>query len=420
MAGGAGDAGDSAHGEWPALLDVNSLLAAGWQPNPFRQFLLKLHSRCNLACDYCYVYAQADQGWRNRPFMMSPGLVSVVADRISEHADSHDLDLVRVIFHGGEPLLAGTAPLVDAMRKIRDAVDARVKVEGWVQTNGTLLDEEALSALESLPIRVGVSLDGDVASHDRNRRYVGGRGSYAQVARAIRLLQGHPRIYSGLLCVVDLRADPVATYEALLKFAPPTIDFLLPHANWSAPPPGRSASEIEAVYARWLIAAFERWYAAPSRETRVRLFEEIIHLLLGGSSATEAVGLTPTSLIVVETDGSIEQTDALKSAYEGAASTGLHVARDPFDSALLLPQIAARQIGLSALSDECQACRLRRVCGGGLYPHRYRAGSGFRHRSVYCSDLYALITHIRTRLIGDLAAGRTVELEDSRRIKADV
>jgi uncharacterized protein len=211
----------------------------------------------------------------------------------------------------------------------------------------------------------------------------------------------HPRLYSGLLCVVDLRADPITTYDSLLEFAPPIIDFLLPHGNWSDPPPGWSDS-ARTPYAEWLIAIFDRWYSAPSRETRIRLFEEIIHLLLGGKSATEAVGLTPTSLVVIETDGSIEQADALKSAYDGAAATGLHIARDSFDSALRLPQIAAMQLGLSALSEVCLECSIRQICGGGLYAHRYRAGSGFRNPSVYCRDLFALITHIQTRLAGDL------------------
>ena len=345
----------------------------------------------------------ADQSWRTRPEKMSPAIVSVVADRIAEHAYEHKLDDVRVIFHGGEPLMVGAPPIVDAMRKIRAAVDARVKVEGCIQTNGTQLNEETLRALASLDIRVGVSLDGDMASQNKNRHYVNGRGSYTQVAQALRLLMTYPSTYSGLLCVINVRSDPLAIYEALLEFSPPMVDFLLPHGNWSFPPPDWSDSSSAVPYANWLIAVFKRWYAAPSRETRVRLFEEIIHLLLGGSSESEAVGLTPTSLIVVETDGSIEQADALKSAYDGAAATGLHVARDPFDAALRLPQIAARQIGLQALSDECQPCQVRRVCGGGLYPHRYREGSGFRNRSVYCADLYALIMHIRTRLVDDLA-----------------
>ena len=208
-----------------------------------------------------------------------------------------------------------------------------------------------------------------------------------------------PGLYSGLLCVVDLRADPVATYEALLSFRPPTIDFLLPHANWMSPPPrvGGTAGAV-ALYARWLIAIFDRWYDSPIRETRIRIFEEIVNLLLGGKSATEVVGLTPTSLIVIETDGSIEQSDALKSTYHDAARTGLHIVRDSFDAALQLPEIAARQLGLDALSDECLTCRIRRICGGGLYAHRYRERTGFRNRSVYCDDLYALIMHIRERI----------------------
>jgi uncharacterized protein len=387
-------------GEWPTMLDVDTLIADGWEPVPFRQFLLKMHSRCNLACDYCYMYTMPDQSWRNRPRMMTPALVSVTAERIAEHARTHSLKSVRVIFHGGEPLLAGARPLADAARKIRTAVDARVAVEAAVQTNATLLDEEALDILEAMNIRVGVSLDGTMAAHDQRRQYPNGRGSYSDVEQSLKLLARHPRIYGGLLSVVDLGTDPVGTYEALLNYEAPVIDFLLPHHNWATLPP--RPDSVLAPYAQWLIAVFERWYGAPVKEVRIRIFEEIIHLLLGGVSECETIGLTPSSLIVVETDGSIEQSDVLKSAYEGAAATGLHIARDSFDAALRIPQIVARQIGIGALGRECQACPVKAVCGAGLYPHRYRPGTGFRNPSVYCPDLYALIVHIKERIAGDL------------------
>lgn len=55
----------------------------------------------------------------------------------------------------------------------------------------------------------------------------------------------------------------------------------------------------------------------------------------------------------------------------------------------------ARQAGLAALSRECLACPVRDICGGGYYPHRYRAGDGFRNPSVYCPDLLSLVTAIR-------------------------
>lgn len=403
MGCGSGDHSKVTWSEWLKSLDTEKLFADGWRPTPFRQFIIKIHSRCNLACHYCYMYESADQSWRTRPKTMLSGLVSVVAMRIAEHAHIHNLDAVRIIFHGGEPLLGGGKLMIDALDKIREAVDARVRVDAWVQTNGTLLDEKVLDALETKRVRVGVSLDGDQANHDQSRRYANGKGSHEEVAQALRQLMRRPSIYSGILCVINLDADPIETYDSLLRFAPPAIDFLLPHANWSSPPTRRRDSTI-ALYAEWLIAIFDRWYDVIPQETRIRLFDEIIHLLLGGKSATEAVGLTPTSLVVIETDGSIEQSDALKSAYEGAAATGLHVVSDSFDDALRLPQVIATQIGLTALSPDCLACSIREICGGGLYAHRYRADNGFRNRSVYCPDLYALIMHIRTRLISDLRA----------------
>jgi uncharacterized protein len=125
-------------------------------------------------------------------------------------------------------------------------------------------------------------------------------------------------------------------------------------------------------------------------------------LLLGGASRSEQVGLSPSGTVVVETDGAIEQVDALKSAYPGACATGLDIRRDELDRALLDPGIVARQIGLDALPDGCLACPVRRVCGGGHYAHRYRAGTGFRNPSVYCADLRLLIDHVRRRVESDI------------------
>jgi uncharacterized protein len=49
-----------------------------------------------------------------------------------------------------------------------------------------------------------------------------------------------------------------------------------------------------------------------------------------------------------------------------------------------------------------------RICGGGLYPHRYRNGEGFRHPSVYCADLMRVISHVRDRVIRDVTQLSTV------------
>ena len=379
-----------------------------FRPYPFKQFVLKIHSRCDLACDYCYVYTMADQRWRGRPNVMPAGTVEQTARRIAEHAAAHELPAVDVILHGGEPLLAGADRIAHCAATMRAAVPPGVEVRIRLQTNGMLLDRELIELLGELRVRVGVSLDGDREANDRHRRRANGAGSYSTVRRALlELNRGAGReLFSGLLCTIDLQNDPVATYESLLEFEPPAVDFLLPHGNWSQPPPGRVPGSPRTPYGEWLIAVFERWYGAAVRETRVRIFEEIMSLLLGGRSAVEGYGLGPATCVVVQTDGAIEQSDMLASAFEGASATGLHVDRNSFDEALRSPGIAARQSGAAALSAQCRECALLRVCGGGLYWHRYRAGSGFANPSVYCPDLYRLISHCRDRLAGDVAALR--------------
>jgi uncharacterized protein len=316
--------------------------------------------------------------------------------RIAEHARQHGLPDIEVILHGGEPLLTGAGWLTELVESLHTQVQAQVNIS--LQTNGTLLDRPMLQALRRLGIRVGVSLDGDADATGRHRRYANGRNSFDDVAKGLNLLDS-PEFrdsYSGILCTIDVHNDPVATYEALLKFNPPALDLLLPHANWSCPPPGSG-------YADWLISVFDRWYCAPGQETWIRLFGELIQLVLGQPGAIEGLGLLPSTLIVVETDGSIKQLDSLSSAYPGAADTGLRVNTDAFDAALDHPTTVARQIGADALSPQCQACSVMKICGGGLYPHRYRSGQGFRNPSVYCDDLMRLITHVRGRVFTDVA-----------------
>jgi uncharacterized protein len=383
---------------WPLLdLDVATLRAADREPVPFRQFILKVHSRCNLSCTYCYVYEMADQGWRSLPKRMSNQTASMTAERIAEHVKQHDLPSIDLILHGGEPLLAGAKWMAWLANLIRAQVPTQVNI--GIQTNGTLLDQPMLETLKALDIRVGVSLDGDAEATGRHRRYASGRNSYDDVADGLHLL-GSPEfrdIYGGILCTIDVANDPIATYEALIRFDPPVLDLLLPHANYSCPPPALH-------HANWLIGVFDRWYTAPEQETSIRLFAELIQLVLGQPSAVEGLGLLPSTLIVVDTDGSIKQLDSLSSAYPGAADTGLHVDSDSFDSALDHPTTVARQIGVEALAPICQTCSLMEICGGGLYPHRYRSGEGFRNPSVYCADMKRLIRHVRKRVTMDLSA----------------
>jgi uncharacterized protein len=392
--------------EWPdGQVVADALADPAWRPLPFVQFIVKLHGRCNLSCDYCYMYEMADQSWRGKQAVMPEATVEQVAFRLGEHVRAHEeLSRVEVILHGGEPLLAGARRVDHAARAFRAAVPAGVQVDLSMQTNGVLLDDRVLRVLHQHGIRVGVSLDGGRRAHDRHRRYANGTGSYDLVVRGIERLRRDPyrELFAGLLCTVDIANDPIDVYESLLALGPPQVNFLLPHGTWDQPPNGWTPTGTP--YADWLIAIFDRWYASSPVPTVVNLFDDILVLVLGGSSRSEQVGLSPARMVVVDTDGALEQVDSLKSTFSGAPATGVDVFGSTFDEAMLHPGVVARQRGLAALAPQCLACPVRDICGGGNYPHRYRAGSGFRNPSVYCADLLRLTTHVRDRVSADLSA----------------
>ncbi|GIH23814.1 hypothetical protein Aph01nite_21240 [Acrocarpospora phusangensis] len=320
---------------------------------------------------------------------MSVETAALAAERIAEHVEEHDVKNIHVVLHGGEPLLAGHDLLADIIRVLRERLDGICHLDLRIHTNGVTLDSRFCDLFAKNQIKVGISLDGDRIANDRHRLYANGRSSYDQVIKAIALLRARPEIYAGLLCTIDVANDPIAVYEALVALQPPRVDFLLPHATWDEPPPRPSAT----AYADWLITIFDRWQA-DGRPVPVRLFESVINTVQGRGSLSEAIGLEPTTLVVIETDGGYEQVDSLKVAFDGAPATGFDLAGHSLNEVAGHPGVRARQRGLDGLSATCRACPVVRSCGGGLYPHRFRDGS-FDNPSVFCADLLALISHIR-------------------------
>jgi uncharacterized protein len=360
------------------------------------QYVLKVHSRCDLKCDHCYVYEHADQSWRAKPRAITLETADLAGRRIAEHAAAHSLPRVWVVLHGGEPLLLGR----DAMREVLATLTAHITpvtvLDLRIHTNGIRLDEQWCELFADYQVKVGVSLDGDKVANDRHRRHADGRSSHAQVLRSIALLR-QPRyqhLYAGILCTIDISNDPKVVYQALLEQQPPRLDLLFPHATWDNPPTGPAG--LPHPYADWLLTLYRCWIS-DGRPIPIRLFDSVLSAARGGPSFTEAIGLDPVDLLVIDTDGAWEQADSLKTAFDGAPETGMGVRSHSVDEAAQHPGLAARRVGLAGLSATCRTCSLARVCGGGMYAHRYQTGTGFNNPSVYCSDLKELIERITHR-----------------------
>lgn len=397
---------------WPydGECDFDRMTASGWSPSPLAEFVLKIQTRCNLNCDYCYVYNMGDESWKDQPHSMTLAVADQLCRRIAEHAEAHKLPSVLLSLHGGEPLLRGLQPLQELVELVRARLD-HLNLEISMQTNATLVDAEVADGLASLGIRVGVSLDGtdDANGH---RLDIHGRRTDERTLAGIRELAAHDGLFNGILCVIDLRNDPVEVFRTLVETGAPSIDFLVPHGSWMKRPLGKRSTRkgdlsAPAPYGEWLVSAFDEWFGWTGRRVKVRIFEDIVHLLLGGEASYEVLGLGPATLVTVEADGALELVDHIGVAYDGAEHTGLSVFNSSFDDVLRHPGVACRQIGVEALVSQCRECDFAKVCGAGLISHRFDTSGGFLNPTVYCSDMYHLIGHIQRELqnrIGALAA----------------
>jgi uncharacterized protein len=72
--------------------------------------LLKVVSRCNLDCSYCYVYHMGDETWRNLPKSMSAKVQALVVAQLGALMRAQERPF-SIVLHGGEPLLFGLSNL---------------------------------------------------------------------------------------------------------------------------------------------------------------------------------------------------------------------------------------------------------------------------------------------------------------------
>ena len=98
-------------------------------------FVLKVASRCNLNCEYCYVYNKGDLTWRDRPGLMPESVFQAAIKRIKSHCDLSKQQKVRLVFHGGEPCLLGASRFRDWCNYARRELAPR-EVKISIQTNG--------------------------------------------------------------------------------------------------------------------------------------------------------------------------------------------------------------------------------------------------------------------------------------------
>ena len=374
--------------------------------HPINEFVVKVASRCNLDCDYCYEYNTGDNSWKMMPKYFSTKTAEKLIARIKEHAQNHNLEEVILSFHGGEPLLLGPKRLSELSKIFRSIENDKLEISLTMQTNGTLLNDDFINIIKDMEIYLAISIDGPKNVNDIHRVDHMGESTYESTFIGLELIkQKAPDYITGILSVIDVSSDPLEVFDFISSLGIRDVDFLLPHYNWVTLPPrpsvkwDKNSDNKEILYGKWYIEIWNEWINGRNNNIRIRFFENIIRQLCNKGGLYEVMNSDPVSLVTIATNGDIEGVDTLKSTGGGVQKLGVNIFENSLVDVLNNHHIVARQNSTTSLCEKCNACNNLSACWGGYFPHRFDNDASFDNPSVYCDDLYWLIDEMKKTIL---------------------
>lgn len=349
--------------------------------------------RCNLNCTYCYL---PEKIRRHGAHMDQAHLFEALQTLLDFFHRTMPADQrPQVIFHGSEPML-NRAAVFAAIDHFADEF-----VFG-VQTNGTLLDAEAIEFLTSRQISLGLSLDGPVPEvTDRTRYSYAGRGVHEQVLATIEALRGYPN--HSVICTVTTEnlAHLSEVVDLLHALEVPTC-MLNPVRCTLAGGRRVRPSDVEfaAAYLRALDRTYEL-YQTTGRKLVVANFANIVLAVLAPTARRLMCDISPCGagrcFFAVDANGDLfpcSEFIGLPEFRAGNLFTG--GLADSFDTDAF-QRVTGRTV---EAIEPCRSCAIRHFCGAPCPAEAHARNGDPAHRGAFC-ELYQEQLRYALRLIAD-------------------
>ncbi len=364
------------------------------RPIEVSTLVVKLASRCNMDCGYCYIYHGQDQTWRDMPFRMEAEVAATLIDQVKQ-LYLNQLTKPHVVFHGGEPLLYGINRLALLVKQFVDEIP---DIQLSIQTNGTIYNTSLESLLLYYRDNLSYSVSVDGWQHENDRHRLGRR--HQSVFRAIEknLLRARSaNVLDNILMVVDIENDPARIFEFICAAGAQSYNLLLQDGDHVRLPRGKDSFEDKATGC-WLWELF-KLYVSGDHEFRIKLFDDIVTSLLKLLRNIKSPPATYSlATVTIDTNGEIKQSDIYRiNANNADRLAGTTIRQTSIQEAQQDDHHIMRLKEIETLCDACTQCRYLDVCGGGYPSHRSRNGN-FLNPSIYCNDYKYLFGKIEELL----------------------
>jgi len=231
--------------------------------------------QCNFNCTYCYLPEDMRRGGKT----MTADELCTALERLKQYFSATLPEGARpqLIFHGSEPMLA------------REAVFAGIKRFGeyfafGVQTNASLLDDDAIAFLKDNGVGIGISLDAPTAEiADKTRKNWAGTGYFGHVVNVIEKLSS----YIGFNVITTVTSVNVHTLPAMVDFyhehGVRTVMFNPVRCTQTG---GMNLKPDNAEIARYFLDALDRTYELYQKTDRKMVVANFANVLAGIAGPT--------------------------------------------------------------------------------------------------------------------------------------
>lgn len=349
---------------------------------PVQFVLLKVASRCNINCSYCYWFK--DKTVYESSKVIMDEVLDAFYIKLKNHICKYSLETFSISLHGGEPLLAGKNKInkiLSELRKIEEELNIKLNI--FLQTNATIIDEEWIKIFLKYDIHLGVSIDGPKDINDISRIDFSGNSTHEIIIKNIRILKSSG-VKIGVLAVCNPETDPAYICEYFVKdLKLDNFDILIPDANYNY----ESIPYIKDFY----IKLFRLWFEKYSRkDVKIRFAKTILEGLLGRSSKMQSIGYNVVDICMIKTDGQIEVLDFLHVLGDGVTRNQLNILTNEINDITLDPFWLEVYSSSLNLNQKCVSCKYSFACGGGHIASRWSSEKHFDNPSIYCDQLYEI------------------------------
>lgn len=384
--------------------------------NPFTPFARPLYvmakpagSLCNLRCEYCYylekqyLYKDSAQSAGAR-FNMSD---ATLEEYIKQYLAAQPTPQAMFTWHGGEPLMRPLS-FYKRVMELQKKHGAGMLIDNCIQTNGTLLTDEACRFFHDNGWLVGLSVDGPQKFHDEYRRTAQKGPSFRRVMQGIELLKRHNVEWNAMAVVNDYNADfPLEFYDffrriecKFIQFTP-IVERIYNHSDGrhlASAADGTAVTELAAFsvdpeqWGKFLCEIFDQWVRNDVGEYFIQIFDSTLARWVGQEPSVCTMGETCGHAAVMEFNGDVYACDHF--VFPEYKLGNIHE-RGIVEMVTSEKQVKFGMSKRSDLPSQCRKCRFTHICNGECPKNRFATtAEGEPGLNYLCKGYHKFFTHV--------------------------